>query len=44
MYNYIMSFFEKKESHSKSLLQPFSESFRRGYKNAWINNITDYNP
>ncbi len=39
MYNYIMSFFDNK-SYSK----PFSKDFRRGYKNAWINNIADYKP
>lgn len=38
MYNYIFSFFSKKHSY------PFNKEFRRGYKNAWINNIKDYTP
>jgi hypothetical protein len=41
-YNYIISFLSKKYSRSK--LYPFSENFRKGYKNAWINNIKDYTP
>ncbi len=36
MYNYIMSFFSKK--------YPFNKEFRKGYKNAWIDNIKDYTP
>lgn len=23
---------------------PFNKEYRRGYKNAWIDNIKDYNP
>lgn len=38
MYNYIASFFSKKYSY------PFNKEFRRGYKNAWIDNIKDYTP
>ena len=38
MYNYIVSFLSKKRSSQ------FSTEFRRGYKNAWINNIKDYTP
>lgn len=39
MYNYIVSFLQKRYSH------PFnSKEFRRGYRNAWINNIKDYTP
>ena len=40
MYNYIISFL-------KSSIQrqgPFNGEFRRGYKNAWINKIKNYNP
>ncbi len=44
MYNYIMSFFDNKSSQSHSYSNPFSKDFRRGYKNAWINNIADYKP
>lgn len=40
MYNYIMYWLSKKNSSSNS----FSKEFRRGYRNAWINNITDYKP
>ena len=38
MYNYIVYLFSKKHSY------PFNKEFRRGYKNAWINNIKDYTP
>lgn len=38
MYNYIMSFLSKKQSY------PFNEDFRRGYKNAWINQLKNYKP
>ncbi len=38
MYNYILSFFSKNRPY------PFNKEFRRGYKNAWINNIKDYTP
>ncbi len=38
MYNYILSFFSKKKSY------PFNKEFRKGYKNAWIDNIKDYTP
>ena len=45
MYNYIMSFLSKKYSScSESYPYPFGKNFRRGYKNAWINNIRDYKP
>lgn len=39
-YNYIVSLFSKKHSYS----YPFNKEFRRGYKNAWIDNIKDYTP
>jgi len=42
MYNYIVSFLSKKYSYS--YLYPYNKEFRRGYKNAWINNIKDYTP
>ena len=38
MYNYIISLLSKKPS------QPFGKEYRRGYKNAWIDNIKDYTP
>ena len=38
MYNYILSFFSKKRPY------PFNNEFRKGYKNAWIDNIKDYTP
>jgi len=38
MIKYILSFFQKKHSG------PFNKEFRRGYKNAWIDNIKDYTP
>ncbi len=38
MYNYIMSFFSKKNSY------PFNKEFRKGYTNAWIDNIKEYSP
>ena len=38
MYNYIVSFLQKKCSHQ------FSTEYKRGYKNAWINNIKHYKP
>lgn len=38
MYNYIISFF------SKNRPSPFNKEFRKGYKNAWIDNIKDYTP
>jgi len=37
MFNYIISFLQKRPSQ-------FSTEYRRGYKNAWINNIKDYKP
>ena len=38
MYRCIVSFFSNKKSSQ------FNKEFRRGYKNAWINNIKDYTP
>jgi hypothetical protein len=38
MYNYILSFFSKKQPCH------FNKEFRKGYKNAWIDNIRDYTP
>jgi hypothetical protein len=38
MYNYIVFLLSKKKSYL------FSEEFRRGYKNLWIDNIKDYTP
>jgi hypothetical protein len=38
VYNYIVSFLSKKQPYS------FNEEFRKGYKNAWIDNIKDYTP
>ena len=38
IYNYIVSLLSKKHSY------PFGKEFRRGYKNAWIDNIKDYTP
>lgn len=38
IYNYIVSLLSKKHSHS------FNKEFKRGYKNAWIDNIKDYTP
>lgn len=38
MYSFIVFFLSKKPSHQ------FSKEFKRGYKNAWINNIKDYTP
>ncbi len=38
MYNYILSFFSSKPP------SPFNKEFRKGYKNAWIDNIKDYTP
>ena len=38
MYNYIISLLSTKYSY------PLNKEFRRGYKNAWINNIKDYTP
>ena len=38
VYNYIVSFLSKKHPY------PFNEEFRKGYKNAWIDNIKDYTP
>ncbi len=43
MYNYIMSLFDNKKSHPFSS-HPFSKDFRKGYKNAWISNISNYKP
>ena len=40
VYNYIVSFLSKKQPYP----YPFNEKFRRGYKNAWIDNIKDYTP
>ena len=40
MYNYIVSFLKSSQSQRR----PFNAEFRRGYKNAWINNIKNYNP
>ncbi len=48
MYNYILSIFSKKHpSLNNSSLNhpsPFNKEFRKGYKNAWIDNIKDYTP
>lgn len=41
MYNYILSFFQK--TFQKNPTQ-FNKEFRKGYKNAWIDNIKDYTP
>ena len=38
MYNYIISFFRKKQSSQ------FSNEFKTAYKNGWINKIKDYTP
>ena len=38
MYNYILSFFSKKHPNQ------FNKEFRKGYKNAWIDNIKNYTP
>jgi len=38
VYNHIVSLLSKKHSY------PFNKEFRRGYKNAWIDNIKDYTP
>ncbi len=38
VYNYIVCFLSKTHTY------PFNEEFRKGYKNAWINNIKDYTP
>ena len=38
MYNFILSFFSKKQPSQ------FTKEFRKGYKNAWIDNIRDYTP
>ena len=38
MYTYILYFFSKKHEY------PFNKEFRKGYKNAWIDNIKDYTP
>jgi len=38
MYNYIVSFFSRKSPHQ------FNKEYKKGYKNAWINNIKDYTP
>ena len=43
MYNYIISFFSKNNSSPKHP-SPFNKEFRKGYKNAWIDNIKDYTP
>ena len=43
MYKYIVSFFNFKHSSIKPSSH-FNSEFRRGYKNAWINNIKDYTP
>ncbi len=42
MFSFLMCFFDKKHSYNNS--QPFNKDFRKGYKNAWINNIKDYIP
>ena len=45
MYNYIISFFSTKYLiQSKRDSSHFNKEFRRGYKNAWIDNIKDYTP
>ncbi len=44
MYNYIVSFFQKKHSYSYSYPSQFSKQYIKGYKNAWIDNIKDYTP
>jgi hypothetical protein len=38
MYNYLLSFFSKKQPC------PFNKEFRKGYKNAWIDSIKEYTP
>ena len=38
MYDSIVSFLSNKYSY------PFGKEYRRGYKNAWINNIKHYIP
>ena len=38
MFNYIVSLLSNKP------LYPFNKEFRKGYKNAWINDIKDYMP
>ena len=42
MYNYIASFFSKKNQGPFN--GPFNKEYRKGYKNAWIDNIRDYTP
>jgi hypothetical protein len=40
-----MSLFSKKKSLVESSYQSqFGKNYRRGYKNAWIDNIKDYTP
>ncbi len=46
-----MNFFKRysssessESSKSSSYPYPFSKNYRRGYKNAWIDNIKDYTP
>ncbi len=38
MYKYIISFLSKKQPSQ------FSKEYKRGYKNAWIDNIKNYSP
>ncbi len=38
VYNYIVSFLSKKHPY------PFNEKFRKGYKNAWVDNTKNYTP
>ncbi len=42
MYNFIASFFSKKQQTPFN--GPFNKEYRKGYKNAWIDNIRDYTP
>lgn len=42
MFNYIISLMSKRKHHKNTY--PFNEDFRKGYRNAWINNIKDYTP
>jgi hypothetical protein len=42
MYNYIVSLLSK--SLAKKHPYPFNKEYRKGYANAWINNIKDYTP
>ena len=39
MFDYIISFLRPKKT-----LYHFNNEFRKGYKNAWIDNIKNYSP